>query len=74
MAHGSFRVRFRGWSHHFSLLYPSLQQSSQKLTAFFYQETTTMPAATHRVHVYGDSVNTDVIFPGKYTFTLRTKE
>ncbi|MCU0512981.1 MAG: 3-isopropylmalate dehydratase [Anaerolineae bacterium] len=27
---------------------------------------------THRVHVYGDSVNTDVIFPGKYTYTLRT--
>ncbi len=25
----------------------------------------------HRVWVYGDSVNTDVIFPGKYTYTLR---
>jgi 3-isopropylmalate/(R)-2-methylmalate dehydratase small subunit len=27
---------------------------------------------THRVHVYGDHVNTDVIFPGKYTYTLKT--
>ncbi len=24
----------------------------------------------HRVWVYGDSVNTDVIFPGKYTYTI----
>ncbi len=28
----------------------------------------------HRVWVYGDNVNTDVIFPGKYTYTLRTPE
>jgi 3-isopropylmalate/(R)-2-methylmalate dehydratase small subunit len=27
---------------------------------------------THRVWVYGDNVNTDVIFPGKYTYTLKT--
>ncbi len=26
---------------------------------------------THNVHVYGHSVNTDVIFSGKYTYTLR---
>ncbi|MFO7322270.1 MAG: 3-isopropylmalate dehydratase [Chloroflexota bacterium] len=26
----------------------------------------------HRVWVYGDDVNTDVIFPGKYTYTLKT--
>lgn len=26
----------------------------------------------HRVWVYGDNVNTDLIFPGKYTYTLRT--
>jgi 3-isopropylmalate/(R)-2-methylmalate dehydratase small subunit len=26
----------------------------------------------HRVWVYGDHVNTDVIFPGKYTYTLKT--
>ncbi|MDZ4769327.1 MAG: 3-isopropylmalate dehydratase [Chloroflexota bacterium] len=26
---------------------------------------------THRVWVYGDDVNTDLIFPGKYTYTLR---
>lgn len=25
-----------------------------------------------RVWVYGDNVNTDVIFPGKYTYTLKT--
>lgn len=25
---------------------------------------------THRCWVYGDDVNTDVIFPGKYTYTL----
>jgi len=25
----------------------------------------------HRVWVYGDNVNTDVIFPGKYTYTLQ---
>ena len=25
----------------------------------------------HRVWVYGDNVNTDVIFPGKYTYTLK---
>jgi 3-isopropylmalate/(R)-2-methylmalate dehydratase small subunit len=27
--------------------------------------------STHRVWVYGDHVNTDVIFAGKYTYTLR---
>jgi 3-isopropylmalate/(R)-2-methylmalate dehydratase small subunit len=27
-----------------------------------------------RAWKYGDSVNTDVIFPGKYTYTLRTPE
>lgn len=26
---------------------------------------------SHRVWVYGDNVNTDVIFPGKYTYTVR---
>jgi 3-isopropylmalate/(R)-2-methylmalate dehydratase small subunit len=25
----------------------------------------------HRCWVYGDNINTDVIFPGKYTYTLR---
>lgn len=29
---------------------------------------------THRCWVYGDNVNTDVIFPGKYTYTLQTPE
>jgi len=29
---------------------------------------------SHRVWVYGDNINTDVIFPGKYTYTLRTEE
>lgn len=28
----------------------------------------------HRVWVYGDNVNTDVIFPGKYTYTLTQPE
>jgi len=28
----------------------------------------------HRVWVYGDNVNTDVLFPGKYTYTLKTPE
>jgi 3-isopropylmalate/(R)-2-methylmalate dehydratase small subunit len=28
----------------------------------------------HRVWVYGDNVNTDVIFPGKYTYNLKTPE
>jgi 3-isopropylmalate/(R)-2-methylmalate dehydratase small subunit len=28
----------------------------------------------HRVWVYGDNINTDVIFPGKYTYTLKTPE
>ena len=28
----------------------------------------------HRGWVYGDHVNTDVIFPGKYTYTLKTSE
>jgi len=28
----------------------------------------------HRVWVYGDNVNTDVIFPGKYTYNLKTQE
>lgn len=28
----------------------------------------------HRVWVYGDHVNTDVIFPGKYTYTLKTPD
>jgi 3-isopropylmalate/(R)-2-methylmalate dehydratase small subunit len=39
------------------------------------------PVATNSPHLlrgrvwkYGDSVNTDVIFPGKYTYTLRTLE
>jgi len=30
--------------------------------------------STHRCWVYGDHVNTDVIFPGKYTYTLKTPE
>ncbi len=29
-----------------------------------------MPASRHRVWKYGDKVNTDVIFPGKYTYTV----
>ncbi|PJF44048.1 MAG: 3-isopropylmalate dehydratase [Phototrophicales bacterium] len=29
---------------------------------------------SHRCWVYGDNVNTDVIFPGKYTYTARTKD
>ncbi|MCE2466398.1 MAG: 3-isopropylmalate dehydratase [Caldilineaceae bacterium] len=29
---------------------------------------------TGRVWKYGDNVNTDVIFPGKYTYTLKTPE
>ena len=29
---------------------------------------------THRCWVYGNNVNTDVIFPGKYTYTLKTPE
>jgi 3-isopropylmalate/(R)-2-methylmalate dehydratase small subunit len=28
----------------------------------------------HRVWVYGDNVNTDVIFPGKYTYNLKSQE
>lgn len=28
--------------------------------------------SAHRVWVYGDNVNTDLIFPGKYTYTLRS--
>lgn len=28
----------------------------------------------HRCWVYGDHINTDVIFPGKYTYTLKTPE
>lgn len=28
----------------------------------------------HRVWVYGDDVNTDVIFPGRYTYTLTAPE
>jgi 3-isopropylmalate/(R)-2-methylmalate dehydratase small subunit len=28
----------------------------------------------HRCWVYGDDVNTDVIFPGKYTYTIKTPE
>jgi 3-isopropylmalate/(R)-2-methylmalate dehydratase small subunit len=30
-----------------------------------------MTVTKHRVWVYGDNVNTDVIFPGKYTYTLK---
>lgn len=29
---------------------------------------------THRIWAYDDNVNTDVIFPGKYTYTLKTQE
>jgi 3-isopropylmalate/(R)-2-methylmalate dehydratase small subunit len=29
---------------------------------------------SHRCWVYGDHINTDVIFPGKYTYTLKTPE
>jgi 3-isopropylmalate/(R)-2-methylmalate dehydratase small subunit len=36
--------------------------------------TTTTHLLRGRVWKYGDSVNTDVIFPGKYTYTLRTLE
>lgn len=28
----------------------------------------------HRAWVYGDNVNTDVIFPGKYTYTLKGQD
>src|SRR5688500_11004606 len=28
---------------------------------------------SHRVWVYGDHVNTDVIYPGQYTYTLRAE-
>lgn len=28
----------------------------------------------YRCWVYGDNINTDVIFPGKYTYTLKTRE
>ncbi len=31
----------------------------------------TQPTLTGKVWKYGDGVNTDVIFPGKYTYTLR---
>ena len=31
-----------------------------------------LPPHTGRVWKYGDGVNTDVIFPGKYTYTLQT--
>ena len=27
----------------------------------------------HRVWVYGENVNTDLLFPGKYTYTLKTE-
>jgi len=33
-----------------------------------------MAPTIHRVWVYGNNVNTDVIFPGKYTYTLKTPE
>lgn len=33
-----------------------------------------MSMKQHRVWVYGDHVNTDVIFPGKYTYTLKTPD
>ena len=36
--------------------------------------TSTAHVLRGRVWKYGDSVNTDVIFPGKYTYTLRTLE
>lgn len=29
-----------------------------------------MTETTHRIWKYGDNVNTDVIFPGKYTYTI----
>lgn len=29
-----------------------------------------MTQTTHRIWKYGDNVNTDVIFPGKYTYTI----
>jgi len=31
-----------------------------------------MTRTRHRVWKYGDNVNTDVIFPGKYTYTIET--
>lgn len=33
-----------------------------------------MTTTQHRVWVYGDNINTDVIFPGKYTYTLRNQD
>ena len=33
-----------------------------------------MNVPSGRVWKYGDNVNTDLIFPGKYTYTLRTRE
>ena len=29
-----------------------------------------MTPTCHRVWKYGDNINTDVIFPGKYTYTI----
>lgn len=31
-------------------------------------------SAQHRIWAYGDHINTDVIFPGKYTYTLQTPD
>lgn len=31
-------------------------------------------SSQHRCWVYGHNINTDVIFPGKYTYTLRTAQ
>ena len=32
-----------------------------------------LPVYSGRAWVYGDDVNTDVIFPGKYTYTVRER-
>ena len=33
-----------------------------------------MTATLHRCWVYGDDVNTDVIFPGKYTYSITDRK
>lgn len=35
---------------------------------------TAQQKSVHRCWVYGNNINTDVIFPGKYTYTLKTSE
>ena len=83
---GDWRFDIRDWgtSRHVPALYPR-STTKRQTTSSHSQPTPQHPQSTihnpstslrtspkSKVWKYGDNINTDLIFPGKYTYTLRT--